>query len=124
MNSINTVHVMDLVLVGAGLYTRYATQISLCRNPVKSTVISIIPWSDSRQDRKDELHHAFRHELTDFNPDALAKVIEKVGEYSLGVSRLQSSTTNHCLRPTRPWGFGPAKAETTFPCHQRRHSES
>jgi hypothetical protein len=79
MNSINTVHVMDLVLVGAGLYTRYATQISLYRNPVKSTVISIIPWSDSRQDQKDELR-AFRHELTDFNPNALAKVIEKVGD--------------------------------------------
>jgi hypothetical protein len=42
-------------------------------------VISIIPWSDSNQNRKDELR-AFRHELTDFNPNALAKVIEKVGD--------------------------------------------
>jgi GTPase SAR1 family protein len=61
---------------GQGLCTRYATQITLRRNPVTSTVISIIPHSDSGQDRKDELR-GFHQELTDFDGKTLAGVINK-----------------------------------------------
>jgi hypothetical protein len=62
---------------GQGLCTRYATQITLRRNPVTSIVISIIPWHDSDQERKDRLRE-FRHELNEFDGKELATVIEKV----------------------------------------------
>ncbi len=62
---------------GQGLCTRYATQITLRRNSVKSIVISIIPWRDSDQDRKDRLRE-FHYELNDFDGKTLAGVIEKV----------------------------------------------
>ena len=62
---------------GQGLCTRYATQITLRRNSAKSIVISIIPWRDSDQDRKDRLRE-FHYELNDFDGKTLAGVIEKV----------------------------------------------
>ena len=42
-----------------------------------NTVISIIPWRDSDQDRKDRLRE-FHHELDNFDGKTLANVIEKL----------------------------------------------
>ncbi|KAK1783113.1 P-loop containing nucleoside triphosphate hydrolase protein [Copromyces sp. CBS 386.78] len=61
---------------GQGCCTRFATQITLRRNPVKKTVISITPRNNADQKLRDTLR-AFRHELTDFRPEDVASVIEK-----------------------------------------------
>ncbi|KAK3398296.1 P-loop containing nucleoside triphosphate hydrolase protein [Sordaria brevicollis] len=61
---------------GQGCCTRFATQITLRRHPVKKTVISIIPRANADQKLRDTLR-AFRHELTDFRPEDVASVIEK-----------------------------------------------
>ncbi|KAK3352310.1 P-loop containing nucleoside triphosphate hydrolase protein [Lasiosphaeria hispida] len=61
---------------GQGLCTRYATQITLRRNPVKSVVISITPRADADQFLNERLR-AFRRELEDFENQGLTSVIEE-----------------------------------------------
>ncbi|KAK0701780.1 hypothetical protein B0T26DRAFT_744791 [Lasiosphaeria miniovina] len=59
-----------------GLCTRYATQITLRRNPVKSIVISITPRTIADTVSKEKAR-AFRSELEGFDGNQLAAVIEK-----------------------------------------------
>lgn len=61
----------------AGLCTRYATQITCCRDPVKTVNISIIPRPDADEDLKAKLL-AFQRRLVELDNDALAKVFEEV----------------------------------------------
>ncbi|KAK3324635.1 P-loop containing nucleoside triphosphate hydrolase protein [Cercophora scortea] len=61
---------------GQGLCTRYATQITLRRNPVKSTIISITPRSNADQALAERLR-GFHRELEDFDGKTLASIIEE-----------------------------------------------
>ncbi|KAM7187039.1 P-loop containing nucleoside triphosphate hydrolase protein [Rhypophila sp. PSN 637] len=60
---------------GQGLCTRYATQITLRRNPIESIVISITPSNNATQQTKDRIR-AFHRELGSFEGTSLAAVIE------------------------------------------------
>ncbi|KAK3954257.1 P-loop containing nucleoside triphosphate hydrolase protein [Pseudoneurospora amorphoporcata] len=60
---------------GQGLCTRYATQITLRRNPAVSIVISITPRNDCGEGLKAELRE-FRRELEEFDPKELGRIIE------------------------------------------------
>ncbi|KAL2266992.1 hypothetical protein VTJ83DRAFT_4269 [Remersonia thermophila] len=79
---------------GQGLCTRYATQITLRRSAAKRTVITIIPWSDSSQARKDRLR-AFHRELDSFDGTALGRVIEEANE----VMGVRSAFSNDASLP-------------------------
>ncbi|KAK3687357.1 P-loop containing nucleoside triphosphate hydrolase protein [Podospora appendiculata] len=61
---------------GQGLCTRYATQITLRRNPVKSTIISITPRSNADPALTERLR-GFHRELEDFDGKTLASIIEE-----------------------------------------------
>lgn len=63
---------------GQGLCTRYATQISLRRNPITSTVISITPGPSCKPKRKENVR-GFRHEISEFQSETLASIMEEVG---------------------------------------------
>lgn len=61
----------------AGLCTRYATQISCCRDPQKSVVISIIPRPDAGEELKAKLLK-FRRQMTEIDNDELAAIFQDV----------------------------------------------
>jgi len=63
---------------GQGLCTRYATQISLRRNPIASTVISVTPGPNCKPKNKDKVR-GFRHEISQFQGETLAAIMEEVG---------------------------------------------
>ncbi|KAL8403591.1 hypothetical protein RB594_008738 [Gaeumannomyces avenae] len=63
----------------AGLCTRYATQISCCRDPQKSVVISIIPRPDAGDDLKGKLLK-FRRHMTEIDNDELAGIFQDANE--------------------------------------------
>ncbi|KLU91201.1 hypothetical protein MAPG_09723 [Magnaporthiopsis poae ATCC 64411] len=63
----------------AGLCTRYATQISCCRDPQKSVVISIIPRPDAGEELKVKLLK-FRRQMTEIDNDELAAIFEDANE--------------------------------------------
>ncbi|KAK0637184.1 P-loop containing nucleoside triphosphate hydrolase protein [Bombardia bombarda] len=80
---------------GQGLCTRYATQITLRRNPVKSHIISITPRNNADAALQERLR-AFHRELDDFEGKKLAKVIEEANT-AMGIRS------------------GPTKDDTTLP---------
>lgn len=61
----------------AGLCTRYATQITCCRDPVKSVNVSIIPRPDADEELKTRLL-AFQHRFTELENDELANIFIEV----------------------------------------------
>lgn len=63
----------------AGLCTRYATQISCCRDPQRSVVISIIPRPDAGEELKVKLLK-FRRQMTEIDNDELAKIFQDANE--------------------------------------------
>lgn len=60
-----------------GLCTRYATQITCCRDPLPSVAISIIPRPDADDKLKAKLL-AFQRQLTKIDNDELAKIFQDV----------------------------------------------
>ncbi|KAM4067183.1 dynamin domain-containing protein [Hirsutella rhossiliensis] len=60
----------------AGLCTRYATQITCCRDPLRSVSISIIPRPDASEELKAELL-GFQRALGDLENDELAGIFEE-----------------------------------------------
>ncbi|KAL8377733.1 hypothetical protein RB595_008428 [Gaeumannomyces hyphopodioides] len=63
----------------AGLCTRYATQISCCRDPNRSVVISIIPRPDASEELKAKLLK-FRRQMTEIDNDELAGIFQDANE--------------------------------------------
>lgn len=61
----------------AGLCTRYATQITCCRDALKSITISIIPRPDASEELKAELL-GFQRSLGELDNDELARIFEEV----------------------------------------------
>lgn len=61
----------------ATLCTRYATQISCIRAPVKEIVVSIIPRPDASEELKTRLQ-AFRHTMDKMDDKSLAAVFHEV----------------------------------------------
>lgn len=62
----------------AGLCTRYATQITCCREPVPSIQVSIIPRPDADDALKERLVK-FQRSVESLDNDALAGVFKEVG---------------------------------------------
>ncbi|OAQ57591.1 interferon-induced GTP-binding protein Mx1 [Purpureocillium lilacinum] len=60
---------------GTGLCTRYATQITCCRDALSSVAVSIIPRPDADDELKAKLL-AFRRELTEICNDELTKIFQ------------------------------------------------
>jgi GTPase SAR1 family protein len=61
----------------AGLCTRYATQICVCRDSHEGVVISIIPRPNATDTMKERLR-AFHREVNTINDTDIAKVFEEV----------------------------------------------
>ncbi|RDA86121.1 hypothetical protein CP532_1164 [Ophiocordyceps camponoti-leonardi (nom. inval.)] len=61
----------------AGLCTRYATQITCCRDPIKSVHVSIIPRPDANDELKARLL-AFNRRSTELENDELVKIFSEV----------------------------------------------
>jgi GTPase SAR1 family protein len=66
---------------GAGLCTRYVTQITCCRAPETSVFISIIPRPNADETLKARLLQ-FQRRITQMENDDLAKIFEKVCQFS------------------------------------------
>lgn len=66
--------------IGAGLCTRYVTQITCCRASHESVLISIIPRPDADEGLKARLLQ-FQRRTTAMNNDDLAKIFEEVGSF-------------------------------------------
>ncbi len=64
----------------AGLCTRYATQITCCRELEKSVLVSIIPRPDADETLKARLLQ-FQRRITEMNNDDLAKIFEDVCQF-------------------------------------------
>ncbi|KAI1086904.1 interferon-induced GTP-binding protein Mx2 [Rostrohypoxylon terebratum] len=63
----------------AGLCTRYATQITCCREPQRSVNVSIIPRPDADETLKSRLLEFQRH-ITELDNDQLAEIFEEANE--------------------------------------------
>lgn len=74
-----------------GLCTRYATQISCRRAPVKSVSISIIPKQNTDSSSAKKLRN-FKHSIKDLTSDALANAIEKANK-TMGIRSTAEDTT-------------------------------
>ncbi|RCI14100.1 hypothetical protein L249_8074 [Ophiocordyceps polyrhachis-furcata BCC 54312] len=61
----------------AGLCTRYATQITCCRDPIKSVHVSIIPRPEANDELKARLL-AFHRRSTELDNDELVKIFNEV----------------------------------------------
>ncbi|KAK4218541.1 P-loop containing nucleoside triphosphate hydrolase protein [Rhypophila decipiens] len=64
---------------GQGLCTRYATQITLRRNPVESIVMSITPSTDATQETRDRIR-VFHRQPDSFQATSLAAVIQEANK--------------------------------------------
>ena len=62
---------------GPGLCTRYATQITCCREPENSISVSIIPRPDADETLKARLLQ-FQRRITEINVSDLVKIFEDV----------------------------------------------
>ncbi|XDG04757.1 hypothetical protein ABKA04_004372 [Annulohypoxylon sp. FPYF3050] len=72
----------------AGLCTRYATQITCCREPQRSVDVSIIPRPDADETLKSRLLGFQRH-ITELDNDQLAEIFEEANE-TMGLKMTQS----------------------------------
>ncbi|KAI1874809.1 uncharacterized protein JN550_002238 [Neoarthrinium moseri] len=84
---------------GAELCTRYATQITCCRQPEQSVTVSIIPHQDATDVEKNRLKQ-FREALTDMDDEKLAAIFTKANA-AMGI-QISSDENNETVTTAFP----------------------
>jgi hypothetical protein len=65
----------------SGLCTRFATQITFRRGPIKAISVSIIPARSSSEDHQEEARNWSKTDLNELNPRQFAEIMQEVLTY-------------------------------------------